>query len=197
MSGFGKSAEPSVPYFLGDYVFELKNLLDKYDIEKLYLVGHSFGGRVAIKFAYLYQNEYSSFKLCLIDSAGVIPRRGLRYYFKILRYKCLKHKSNSSFKAKEKMKKMGSSDYKKLSPTMKKTFVNIVNEDLLPYAKFISVDTFIIWGKYDKDTKLYMAKKLHRAIKNSELFILDNAGHFSFLDNKLDFLILLDTFIKN
>ena len=195
--GFGKSCEPEYPYHLNDYVSKLKYLLDEFEIKSLYLIGHSFGGRVAIKFACFYENIYSYFKLCLIDSAGVLPRRGFFYHYKVWKYKRLKAKAKYSLKAKNKIVQMGSSDYKKLSNVMKQTFVNIVNEDLLCYAKFIKSETFIIWGKDDKDTKLYMAKKLNRAIKNSRLYILENAGHFSFLDNRLDFLILLDTFIKN
>ena len=119
------------------------------------------------------------------------------YYYKIWKYKRLKKKAQFSHNARIKMEKMGSDDYKKLSEVMKKTFVNVVNEDLVPYAKHIKAETFIIWGKCDKDTKLYMAKKLHKVIKNSTLYLLEKAGHFSFLDNKLDFLIILDTFIKN
>ncbi len=195
--GFGLSPEPIVPYYVSDYVVELKKLLDNFEINELIVVGHSFGGRVAIKFSSLFQNDYNNFKLCLIDSAGVLPRRGLGYYLKIWKYKRLKSKANNSIKIKNKISKMGSDDYKKLSVIMKRTFINIVNEDLLPYAKNIKAQTIIIWGKYDKDTKFYMAKKLKSAIKNSRLFVLDNAGHFSFLDNRLDFLILLDTFIKN
>ena len=50
-AGFGKSEEPDKPYFVDDYVLEVKDLLDRFQIESLYLVGHSFGGRVAIKYS--------------------------------------------------------------------------------------------------------------------------------------------------
>lgn len=196
-AGFGKTPEPTKPYFVSDYVVELKQLLDSFEIESLYLVGHSFGGRVAIKYSCFYQNCYTKFKLCLIDSAGVIPRRNLIYYYKVWKYKRLKKKANNSIRTQNMIMKMGSNDYKKLSKIMKQTFVNVVNEDLIPYAKHIKTETKLIWGEKDKETKIYMAKKLNRAIKNSKLYILEKAGHFSFLDNKSDFLILLDTFIKN
>ncbi len=196
-SGFGGSPEPDVPYFVSDYVQELKSLIGEFEVSSLTLIGHSFGGRVAIKFASLYQDDYDEFKLCLVDSAGVLPKRGISYHLKVWKYKRLKKKAINSSKYREKIKDMGSSDYRKLSKVMKQTFVNVVNEDLLPFAKFITAETIIVWGKKDKDTKLYMAKKLNKAIKNSKLYIFENAGHFSFLDNKLEFLILLDTFIKN
>ena len=195
--GFGKSAEPDKSMFVEDYAKQLKDLIDKNGFDELIVVGHSFGGRVAIKFASLYQNLYSKVKLFLIDSAGVLPRRTIKFYVNIWRYKRCKKKAQRNEKFKQKLELFGSTDFKKLSLNMKKTFVCVVNEDLVPDAKKILCDTVLFWGEKDKDTKIYMAKKLHKSIKNSKLYILKNAGHFSFLDNKKAFLILLDRFIKN
>lgn len=80
----------------------------------------------------------------------------------------------------------GSSDYKALSPEMKETFKSIVNTFLEPYAKKMTVKTLIVWGNEDKETPLYMAKRLNRLIKNSRLLLLDG-GHFSFLDSPFVF----------
>lgn len=196
-AGFGKSEKPSVPYFVSDYALELKNLLDKFDIKKLVFIGHSFGGRVSIKFAFLFSKEYKKLSLLLVDSAGVLPRRRLGYYLRVWRYKRLKRQVLSGQKSKEVLDKFGSNDYKDLSIIMRQTFVNVVNEDLSEYAKRLYVKTLIVWGEKDKDTKPYMAKKLNSLIADSKLIFLKGAGHFSFLDKKEDFVIILDTFLKN
>ena len=78
-----------------------------------------------------------------------------------------------------------------------KDIKKVVNEDLSYDAKFITKPTIIVWGNKDKETKIFMAKKLHRLIISSSLYILKNSGHFSFLDKPQEFLIILDTFIKN
>ncbi len=195
--GFGESLEPEVSWSVFDYVEDLKKLLDQFEIDSLVLVGHSFGGRVAIKFSYLYQNDYNEFKVCLIDSAGILPRRNLKYYYKIYKYKLVKKIAKKCKKYEKTLSKYGSNDYKQLSNVMKETFKKVVNEDLSFEAKFISKPAIIIWGSKDKDTKLYMAKKLHKLITRSELHIIKNAGHYSFLDNPSEVLFLLDTFIKN
>ena len=195
--GFGKSEKLTVPYFVSDYVFELKKILNKFDIDELVLIGHSFGGRVAIKFAFLFDKIFNKLSLVLVDSAGVRPKRNLVYYWKVWRYKILKSKVIANKKPKQFLEKFGSEDYKNLSGVMKQTFINVVNEDLCVYAKNLNVKTLIFWGKNDKDTKLYMAHKLHRLIKGSKLEIVEDAGHFSFLDKKEDFVIILDTFLKN
>lgn len=195
--GFGKSAEPSKPMCVDDYVFELKKIIDLFDIENLILIGHSFGGRVAIKFTSKFQFDYKNFKLCLVDSAGILPKRGVKFYYKIFAYKLCKKLSKKVKWFDIKLNKFGSRDYKNLSPIMKKTFVCVVNEDLSKFAKMISVETIIIWGEKDTETKLFMAKRLYKIIPNSRLHVFKNAGHFSFLDKKEDFLILLDTLCKN
>ena len=192
-AGFGDTPEPSKPYMVLDYVLDLKQLLDNFEIDDLILVGHSFGGRVAIRFSFLYQNNYSNYKLCLVDSAGLKPRRGFKYYYNVYKYKI----SKKIFPNSNSLKKYGSEDYKKLSANMKKTFINIVNEDLSCYASYITAKTLIIWGDNDRETRLYMAKKLRRLIRNSRLEIIKNSGHFPFLDKPYSFIIILDTFLKN
>ncbi|MBQ8452103.1 MAG: alpha/beta hydrolase [Clostridia bacterium] len=195
--GFGESPEPKFPLTVDGYANNLKTILDNYEIKKLVLVGHSFGGRVAIKFLSKFQNLFPVTKLLLVDSAGIKPRRGLNYYFKIFQYKIIKKLSQKRPELKEKLDAFGSSDYKKLSPIMKETFKNIVNEDLSFDAKKIQSQTILMWGKNDKETPIYMAKKLSKLINNSVLKVYENAGHFSFLDYPNDFLKIIDTLIEN
>ena len=181
---FGKSEEPKIPYTIYDYENIVIKLLDKENVKKPIIVGHSFGGRVAI----LLASHGFAEKIVLVDSAGLKPKRHINYYFKIYKYKLLKKmgiKTNS-----------GSKDYKSLTPICKKTFVNIVNTNLENYAKNIDVPTLIFWGEKDKETPMYMAKKLNKIIKNSELVIIKNAGHFSYLDDYNTFIYTLKYFIK-
>lgn len=196
-SGFGHSKPPSRPYFVNDYVKELKQLLDNFDIESLVLIGHSFGGRVAVKFASIYQQDYNKFALVLVDAAGMKPHRGICYKIKVAKYKRCKRLATKNEKYKRRLEKFGSPDFKVSCGVMRQTLVNVVNENLEPYAKNILCKTCLIWGKNDKDTKMYMAKKFSKLIKNSKLYVIDGAGHFSFLDKPQEFLIILDTFVKN
>jgi pimeloyl-ACP methyl ester carboxylesterase len=54
---------------LSDYVKWLKNIVDK-ESDKVVLIGHSNGGRIALAFASKYPEKVE--KLILIDSAGSI-----------------------------------------------------------------------------------------------------------------------------
>lgn len=172
-------------YNFADIVF---NLIKTLNIKKFNLVGHSFGGRIAIILSSMYIGVD---KLVLVDSAGIKPRFNLITKLKILKYKLYKkiYKNNS-----KKLLKFGSSDYKTLNENQKLVFNNVIKEDLSYLLQFIKNKTMIIFGKKDKDTPIYMAKKLNKKIKNSKLFVL-NAGHYSYLDETQKFINLLKNFL--
>ena len=195
-SGFGESKEPSLPYTVEDYAKELKKLVD-YLVknEKIVLVCHSFGARVAVMFANLYPEIVS--KIMIVDGAGIKPRRGVGYYIKVMRYKSLKRRVQNNKLDKKVLEKYGSSDYKALSKVMRQTFVNVVNKDLKNHYKKLSCPVLLFWGEKDKDTPLYMAKKIKKLTKNSALIVIKNAGHFSYLDDRITFIEVLKEFILN
>lgn len=165
--GFGKTPHPDYPLTVKDYAEGVLALMDKLNIEKATLVGHSFGGRVAIYIAAKYPEKVE--KLVLVDSAGIKPRRGIKYRLKILMHKILK-KFGKGLK--------GSKDYRALSPVMKKTFRNVVNYDETYLLSDITADTAIFWGDKDKDTPLYMARKLNKKLNRVICFYSQTRGIF-------------------
>lgn len=182
--GFGKSAENGV-YTLEDYARDTLALMDEVGIKKAVLVGHSFGCRVA---AYLAANHPDRVAgLVITDGAGLKPRRGLKYYYKILIYK-LKKKLGLDTKG------AGSEDYRSLNENMKRTFVNVVNRYTDEECARINCPALVVWGKEDKDTPLYMAKRFERLIKDSALIMLDG-GHFCYLENLSVYVAILGKFI--
>ena len=184
--GFGRTPEPSRPYTLDDYVSSLSELIRYYRMESFSLVCHSFGGRVGLKFCYKF--GYMVDKLILVDSAGMKPRRKPKYYLSVFRHELLKWLKIQHI--------AGSGDYRALSPVMKKTFVNIVNERLEPYAEFIKVPTLLIWGNKDKETPVYMGKRLLRLIKGSEMVVFDGCGHFCYTERFSAFVSVVEAFLS-
>ena len=49
--GFGKSDEPKTPWSVEDYSLLVGKLVKKLKIKNPIIIGHSFGGRVAIKYS--------------------------------------------------------------------------------------------------------------------------------------------------
>lgn len=183
---FGKSNEPQ-NWSVYTYANMVICLLRHLNIKKINLIGHSFGGRIAIILSGM-ENELVN-KLILVDSAGIKPKRKIKSKLKILKYKIYK-----AFHLN--LDKFGSSDYKSLSTNMKKTFVNIVNTNLEENAKLIETNTLIIYGENDPETPLYMAIKLKKLIKNSKLIVIKNTGHFCFLERKIIFNEEISNFLE-
>ena len=184
-NGFGKTPEPDRPYSVGDYAGEVLSVLEKEGVDSVIIVGHSFGGRVAMEIAAKFPDVASG--LVIVDSAGIKPRRNPTYYIKIAIHKLMKKLGMKGLK--------GSNDYRVLSLLMKETFKKVVSYDQSYLLKDISVPTAIFWGKKDKDTPLYMARKLSKNIKDSSLFLLDG-GHYAYVDDLEKFVSILTAFVQ-
>ena len=191
--GFGGSDLPKFDWSLDDYVKVVFELLQAEQITKVCVVGHSFGGRVAICLA----SEHPSLveKLVLVDSAGIKPKFSLLKSIKIWRYKFLKKLKKIGW-IKRDLSNFGSEDYKAMPPELKPVFNRIVARDLCEEAKKIQSSTLIVWGKNDKDTPFYMAKKLNKCIKDSAIITFDG-GHFAYLNHNYEFCTILENFLKN
>lgn len=186
-----------------DYTNLIYSFLQNLNISELIVVGHSFGGRVGILLSATYPNLVK--KLILIDSGGLIPKHSIKYYVRLYTYKVGKQLMKLFIPNKEKYntwlenerKKRGSNDYNSLIPEMRSTFIKVVNQNLKPYLSKIKCPTLLIWGEFDKDTPPYMGKIMNKHIQNSKLFIFENCGHFSYLDNFVDFKKQADIFLND
>ncbi|MSR68709.1 alpha/beta hydrolase [Candidatus Saccharibacteria bacterium] len=182
LPGFGKSELPLNAWFVEDYAEFVSAFCKKLSIEPYGIVGHSLGGRIAIKLCSLRLLHPK--KLILLASAGIresgsarnrlyagvskvgkaalsIP--GLRRYQKTAKNKLYKQ--------------VGNSDYLQ-SGELKQTFMNIINEDLQSDASKIHEPTLLIYGKDDIETPVKTGEQLKKAIPDSSLEIIPNGGHF-------------------
>jgi len=178
--GFGKNKGMEYPYSLDDYVAELVKYLNKNGIVKPHVVAHSFGARVSIKALYKHPDLFD--KLVVTGGAGLKPKRTLKKVVKKVTFNLLKR-----FCSRERLKGFYSPDYLALDPVMKESFRLIVGEHLDGVLPSIKNKTLLIYGKKDKETPVYMAKRFNKGLINSSLSIYENAGHFCFIDCPLKF----------
>ena len=92
--------------------------------------------------------------------------------------------------------KRGSSDYNNASPMMRAILSKVVNEDLKHCMPNISVPTLLIWGENDTATPLRDAQIMEKLIPDAGLVSFPGCGHYSFLDNPIQFAAVLRSFIK-
>ncbi len=202
MPGFGESEEPNEPWNVDNYVDFILEFLKGFNVSKLCLLGHSFGGRVIIKLC-SRELPFEISKVILVDAAGVKPAVSPEQKFKQAVY----HKTKWIFSTPlvKKLcpdlldnlrKKNGSADYNAASDVMKKTLVNVVNEDLTDLMPNVKCPALLIWGRFDTATPLSDGQTMERLMPEGALVVLENAGHFSFLDQSAQFLRILASFMN-
>lgn len=176
LPGFGSSSEPPISWTIGDYSDMLEIFVKEVGITKPIVIGHSFGGRLAIRYSANNPIE----KLVLFGAPCIRIEEGLPLSVRIL--KALK-KIPFLNEFGEYMKQyIGSRDYKAASPVMRQTLVDVVNEDLSNYAKKIEEPTLLIWGENDTEAPVSDAKELEKIMIDGALIILPGT-HYAYLEN--------------
>lgn len=207
LPGFGSSPEPDTSWNIDDYADAVQAFIASLAIEKTDLLVHSFGGRVALKLCAREFGQQSIGKVLITGGAGMKPKRSLKFYIKKYSAKTLKlpilslpepQKSNALewLRGTALWKKFGSGEYSQLSGVMRETFVKSVTEFLEPTLPNIPHDVLLLWGKNDDATPLYQAERMEKGIKNSALVVIDDAGHYAFLDRPKYFASIAEAFFK-
>jgi len=199
--GFGQSPKPSDDWLVSDYAKLTRDLLEKLKINQVFaVIGHSFGGRVIIKGISL--NYLKPNKVVLISSAGIKPKQN----FKKTVYKTVAKigKFTTSIPILNKIqptlknklyKSAGNTDYLHANQ-MKKIFLNITNEDLLPEVSKISQHSLLIWGSDDTITSPSDAILILKSLQNGNLILIPDAGHLVYIDKPNQVSAELDAFLS-
>lgn len=183
LPGFGGTPEPERAWSVGDYMRWVEDFVTALNVPTFFLFGHSFGGRVSIK--YILQYPYRVRALMLCASAGIRPdpltmkRRMMLVLAKI---------GNVLFRipgihwlaplARRILYRLaGSNDYLRAQGTMKETMVRVVNEDLSPLLPEIKHPALIIWGSDDKATPLRDGQEMARHIPRAHMEVIEGAPH--------------------
>lgn len=195
LPGFGRSDPPKQTWSVEDYADTVVKFIRDCKIKGPVVLGHSFGGSVAIKLAAKYPNLIS--KLILEASSGIRPRFSLSNRFSIILAKIIKFGLPNLLNVKDRLRfrfyKLIGSDYL-TTGVLKKTFVKIIRQDLTEDAKKIPHQTLIVWGEDDKTLPLKRGKKLYQLIENSKLEIIEDCGHVPHITQTQKFVNLVKDF---
>ncbi|MDO8486284.1 MAG: alpha/beta hydrolase [Candidatus Staskawiczbacteria bacterium] len=178
LPGFGKSEAPEKPWNFNNYVNFIEEFTESINLRNFYLLGHSFGGSVAVKIAIDVPQKVN--RLFLVACACIRKKTTFKKVlakiskfiriFSFLPYYFLARKAFYKFIIKK-------SDYVYTEGIMKETYLNVISEDLSHHLSFIKVPTVIIWGDKDEFTPIEDAYYINKKINNSELVIIPEAGH--------------------
>ena len=164
MPGFGNS---NICFSLTtqDYANIIELFLQKLNISKNIIVGHSFGGKIA--------SLLQPHTLVLLSSAGILEKKKLTVQLKIKLAKILNKIGLQTIS-----KFFRSDDVKQMDEVLYQTFKNVVDEDFSNIFKTIVSKTIIFWGINDKAVSLESGKKIHNLIKNSTFYELPGDHYF-------------------
>ena len=189
--GFGKSPEPPYAFTVYNYFEVLDELLKKLKVKNPILIGHSFGGRIAMIYAatkptskvvllgapFRRSNKKANLKLKLLKAMKKIPIiKNLEGYMK---------------------QHMGSRDYRNATPIMRQILVNVINTNLYEFLPKISASTILIWGSNDTEVPLTEAKVIESTIKDCGLIVYEGCTHYAYLERLDQTVNILNEFLKD
>lgn len=189
LPGFGLSDEPKTSWSLEEYVEFLKEFFQELKLKKIILVGHSFGGRLALLYASIYPTE----KLICLASPYCPEVTKVSTKTKI--YKKIKQIPGLKWLANIMRSKMGSTDYKNASEIMRGVLVKAVNSNISEDVKLIKCPTLLIWGDNDTAVPITRAYELRNMIKDSGLVVYNGATHYAYLERISEVVKVLDSFM--
>lgn len=207
LPGFGDSSLPDRPWSVDDYADLVRQFIKDQKLGKADLLVHSFGGRIALKLCARTEGQTLIDKVLITGGAGMKPKRSTGYYLKKYTAKLLKapflllppalrEKSLAKLRSTSLWKALGSGEYRQLSGVMRETFVKTVTEYLEPCLPEIPHEVLLIWGKNDQATPLYQASRIEEGIEKAALVVMDQAGHYAFLDRPAHFASIARAFFK-
>lgn len=183
MPGWGETPPPDKAWTVTDYMEWVDDFTKVIELKQFVLFGHSFGGRVAIKYAIKY--PYRSQALILCAAAGVKPD-SLTMKRRLLKLTAVVGKKAFALPGINKLapaarkvlyKAAGSDDYLKAQGVMKETIVKVLEEDLSALLPQISSSTLILWGTEDGATPIKDAYRMNELIPKSEIKTFEGVRH--------------------
>jgi pimeloyl-ACP methyl ester carboxylesterase len=218
--GHGQSAKPRSDYSLGNHAAGLRDLLQILGLEGATLIGHSFGGGVAMQFAYQFPERCE--RLVLVDAGGL--GREVNWMLRLVTLPGAEYVMPAIFSAP--VRDLGESIISFLEtwgfrnaraseawrsfasltePGSRQAFVRTMRAVIDPGGQSVSakdrlylvmnLPTLIIWGDKDKIIPVAHAYEAHEAIPGSRLEILEGVGHVPQLEEPRRFVEILVDFL--
>lgn len=177
LPGFGASPEPSEAGGAAMYAAAIEAVLDDC-MTPVILVGHSFGGRVAVHLAQRRPGAVAGLVLSGVPLLHRAQRKGkpaLRYRIgrALHRVGILRDRHIEGLRD-----KYGSADYRAASGVMRDVLVITVNESYEDQLKTISAPVELVWGDNDDAAPPEIAFRSEALLVDARLTLLHGTGHF-------------------
>ena len=182
--GFGATPPPPEPWGADEYARHLLPLFDGTDglAERVTVVGHSFGGRVAVRLAALAPDRIERL---VVTGSPLLVRAG-RPAAPALSYRLGRFLHRRGLVGDARMEALrqrhGSPDYRAASGVMRGVFVKELGERATRGADDLAAvgcHVDLVWGAEDREVPLEVAERARGMLRSSTLLTLPGIGHLT------------------
>ncbi|MGZ8755186.1 MAG: alpha/beta fold hydrolase [Acidimicrobiia bacterium] len=177
LPGFGASPAPVEAMGAAGYAGLIAPVL-KDLAEPAILVGHSFGGRVAVHLAVLIPEKVGALVLVGVP---LLRRANAGRSMPPLPYRAIRALRRLGWVGDDRMEqarqRYGSADYRAATGVMRQVLVTVVNESYEAQLDQIRQPVRMIWGSKDTDVPVEIAERAMQHLTNAQLSVLDGVGH--------------------
>jgi len=168
------------------YVDVLRQFIEQSDFKNVILAGHSLGGAVIQAYYFKYPNDVKA--LFLIGTGGRL--RVLPSTLETVKNNFPKFIQGMNDDLKKEFLKTASN-------VCYDDFMICDGFDTLDKTELIDVPCLILVGREDDQTPVKYSEFFHKKIKNSELVIIDNAGHLVMMEQPKKLNEAIENYINN
>ena len=186
LPGFGASPPPPAAWGSGEYAAALIPVLDSFDAPPVVL-GHSFGGRVAVHLAAAVPDRVAALVLTGVpllrpasagsgSGAGRKPPLGFRVARALHRRGLLPDDRMEALR-----RRHGSADYRAATGVMREVLVRVVNETYEEQLRAVQCPVELVWGDDDTAAPIDVAQRAAEILgpERATLTVLPGAGHLT------------------
>lgn len=182
LPGFGCEPPPNKPWHVVDYAEFLKVYIDKNKIRRPVIIGHSFGGRVALKFSQLYPSDLRALILTGTPGFSPIPTKKLMFFLIISKIGGMLFALPVINLFADRARRFlyyiaGAREFLRAEGVMQQTFKYIVQDDLVTAMEAVRVPCLLVWGEFDVITPLSIARRMEEVIPKAKLKVIPEEDH--------------------
>jgi pimeloyl-ACP methyl ester carboxylesterase len=220
--GHGQSDKPRADYSLGGYANGMRDLLTVLDIERVTVVGHSFGGGIAMQFAYQFPERTE--RLVLVASGGLGPEvspairaistPGYHQVMGALTLPGVRHAGKAGLRALSATGSKYTRDlgevaeiYESFKDPHTRTAIRHVVRAVVDWRGQIvtmadraylteTMPMAVVWGRDDRVIPVRHASNAAALAPKARVEVIPNAGHFPHKDHPERFAKILHDFIR-
>jgi pimeloyl-ACP methyl ester carboxylesterase len=220
--GHGRSAKPRADYSLGGFANGMRDLLTVLGVDKVTIAGHSFGGGVAMQFAYQFPERTE--RLVLVGAGGLGPEvtpviralttPGFEYLLAPLTLPGIRHLTVAAMRG---LSRSGIKEFRDFDEvaTIYESFRDHDARSAICHVTRAVVDwrgqivtmadraylteampLCVIWGEDDRAIPASHAALAATLAPGARVEVISNAGHFPHKDHPERFVRIVNDFVR-